>query len=77
MFVSSVNSYLGTISKYATYNFRKQLLLKLLCSPCGHYIYVPKGFSKIVLLNTYKKRAIAEKKLKVMRKIAYYEQNVC
>lgn len=77
MFVSSVNSYLGTISKYATYNFRKQLLLKLLCSPCGHYIYVPKGFSKIVLLNAYKKRAIAEKELKVMRKIAYYEQNIC
>ena len=48
-FISSMNSYLGIMKHYKTYNLRKGMLLKNLSSSWWNYVNLPGGISKFVM----------------------------
>jgi RNA-directed DNA polymerase len=53
-FQSSINSYLGIIKKYKTYNLRKKIILKHISAYWKNYLYVSGGYAKFVMKKKYK-----------------------
>ena len=47
-FLSSINSYLGTMKHYKTYKLRKKILLKNLSAYFWNYFYISGGYCKVV-----------------------------
>ena len=77
-----IDNVTNLLARIETVNILSQILIETKHHKDGGYVFIlPKNYGvqviEYVLLNAYKKRAMAEKELKVMRKIAYYEQNVC
>ncbi len=50
-FLSSMNSYLGTMKHYKTYKLRKKFINKYLSGWWENYVYASCGYSKFVLVN--------------------------
>lgn len=49
-FVSSINSYLGLMKHYSSYNFRKKLLYKNVSGYWWNYVYLSGGIARLVKL---------------------------
>jgi hypothetical protein len=47
-FISSINSYLGTMKHYKTYKLRKKMLLQNLSAYFWNHFYISGGYSKVV-----------------------------
>jgi retron-type reverse transcriptase len=48
-FLSVVNSYLGIMKHYRTYNIRKKIIKKMLSAYWWNHVYVSSGYSKVIL----------------------------
>lgn len=46
---ATVNSYLGMMSHYSSYNIRKRICVEMILPSWGRWLYFPDGFSKCVL----------------------------
>jgi len=55
-FLSSINSYLGILKHYKTYDLRKRMLFKNLSAWWCNYIYLSGGIAKFVLKRKSTKR---------------------
>jgi len=51
IFLCSMNSYLGIMKHYKTYNLRKKMLFKNLSGWWWNYVYLSDGYAKFVLKN--------------------------
>jgi hypothetical protein len=51
IFLCSMNSYLGIMKHYKTYNLRKKMLFKNLSGWWWNYVYLSGGYAKFVLKN--------------------------
>ena len=54
-FLSSMNSYLGIMKHYKTFNLRKKMLFKKLSGCWWNYVYLSEGISKFAVKRRYSK----------------------